>query len=125
MLNLQKHLTKLEFLPVMMRENFSHRIYKGYFYSDEARSAVCEAGASWIINRIFELQNSSFQSGAGELQFWEIKNMPDNSVSVSCLDEKGKVIYYEQGFTAKPPHHDLSLVLHANILHARKVSSYS
>jgi len=124
-MTIQKHIAEIPYLPLIFSQNYAHRLYKGYQYTDDMRETVHETGCAWVIDRIFAVQTEDSRDFEHKIQHWDIKTMFDGSVMLSCSNEKGKVVYYEHGFMDQTPDQDLSFVLFRNILHVKNKKDYS
>lgn len=116
---LERHFPELSLLPVMLSPVYPHRLHKNYYYSDAVRETLHEKRCSWVVERIFVLQLDERVGFKGDIQHWSVKNMPDGTLMVACADEKGRVVYYEHGYSDQPRGEDLSFVLYHNILHIK------
>lgn len=125
MLNLQKHLTPIRYLPVILGRQYAHRIHKHYHYSDEVRKTLVEKHCSWVVERIFTLQQNEREAFKKGIQNWEVKIMGDRSVMLCCYNGEGRVVYFEHGFFDEVPACDLSFVLYKNVLHTKQKKHYS
>ena len=36
-MNIQKHIAEIPYLPLIFGQNYAHRLYKGYQYTDDVR----------------------------------------------------------------------------------------
>ncbi len=96
-MNLQKYTSELPFLPFRSIAQYSHRLHRNFFYTDDVREMMCEKFNSWVIDHIFALQEHESGLQMLDIQHWDLKNMPDGSILLSCSDEQGRVVYYEHG----------------------------
>lgn len=79
--------------------------------------------SSWVVERIFALQQGERALQNTQIQHWDLKIMPDVSVLLVCADEQGQVIYFEHRDPVQYPKEDLSFTLRRNILDIRKKNS--
>ncbi len=108
---------KAQFIPGAMNEIYPHRLFKEYGYSESVRAALHERSSSWVIDRIFALQQD--ESGINHIheQYWTLKNLPLGRVLLMCSQSRGgEVIYYEDIIPIKRPVFDCEMALKNNVL---------
>lgn len=119
-MNLQRHLPDISFLPVMIAKQYSHRLFRDFKYTDAVRKIMLERGLSCTVEYIFTLQQSEKELLNARVQYWNLKNMPDGSIFLCCVDEFGSIIHYEQGYSDVVSIGDVSFTLSRNVLRLRK-----
>ncbi len=118
-MNVQKYMTELSYLPLILGQNYRHRLHNTYRYTEDLRKIMARTRCSWVVERIFALQSNESACFDGIIQHWNLNIMPDRSVMFSCSDEQGRVVYYEHGYPDQPLQQDLAFIFHRNLLHVR------
>ena len=95
---------------------YPHRLHSGFYYTESVRSGMIEQGCGWVVDHIFALQNGQMNISVFETQIWEFKILPDRSVMLSCLDDKGHTVYYEHRAAVDYPRDDMRFVLDKRVL---------
>ena len=77
---------------------YRHRLYAGYRYTDNVRQTLYETGCSWVIDRIFALQQPLRAVLSGRCQLWKLESMADGYLTITCIDQKtGDLLYCDHG----------------------------
>ncbi len=122
-MNLQKHTFEITWPPIFSQQSYPHRLYKSYHYTDQLRENMILTRSSWVVERIFALQDGERALKNAKIQHWDLKIMPDRSILLVCANEQGRVIYFEHRDPVEYPKEDLSFTLRRNILDIRNKDS--
>lgn len=100
---------------------YQHRLYKSYEYTDRVREVMHEKSCSWLVTRIFALQEDENAVKNTPIQHWSIKNLPNGQVLLTCIDPKNdELIYCDTDYPVWRPVYDCFLVLNGSVLDVRK-----
>ncbi len=100
---------------------YVHRVYKSYQYTDRAREVMHERSCSWVIDCIFALQEDERAVKNTPIQHWDVKNLSDGQVLLTCTDRaSGEIVFYRAGYPEHRPVYDCSLVFNGHVLDVRK-----
>ena len=119
-MNIQNYITNPSFLPIMLKQNYPHRLYQNSFYTEDVRKNMADGDTRWLVEHIFYLKDHDENLKNVAVQYWDLKNLDDGSIIFSCRDAKGREHYFEHGHTDMAKFKDISFVLYRNILHLRK-----
>lgn len=118
---LYQNLAEFSHFPFSFVRSYPHRLYKSYHYTDQVRDLAHRSRSSWVIDRIFALQDDESVRTSGRIQYWDLKILPDGSVLLSGADDSGWVFYFERFYADAPINQNLSFILRRNILQVRQV----
>jgi len=74
---------------------FYHQMFPKFRYTDGVRFLAQEAGAYWLLEKIFS--NQILPEIRGErFQFWKLSVTENQSANLTCEDGNGTVVYAEK-----------------------------
>lgn len=98
---------------------YPHRLYKNYRYTDSVRENMLQTRSSWVVERIFALQERERALQSADTQLWVLKIFPDASILLACTDNEGAVLYFEHRDPVEYPKEELSFILEQGVLSLR------
>ena len=74
---------------------YQHPLFRAYKYTDGVKYLAGEAGAYWLLDRIFGLQYESEKIQGEPFQVWDLKVHDDKTATLTCTDGNDGPVHQE------------------------------
>lgn len=74
---------------------YQHALFRAFTYTDGVRFVAREAGAYWLLDRIFGLQYESEKIQGEPFQVWDLKVHDDKTATLTCTDGNDGPVHQE------------------------------
>jgi hypothetical protein len=113
-----KTLSKSDIAQFAGSENrYRHGINRNIAYTDGARHVAEHGGAYWLLDEIAIIQPYNKRVAAEEFQVWKLTVQPDRSVTLTCDDGDGNIVFTKQIEYTDFPLDEITLYFANRVIH--------